>query len=75
MPDYKPQFDEDTDRMGSVTLIRLEDKKTVFLQTGDDADGFLNQQAQLLNFNYPHGPFPCYEAHLDVIIGQYFTED
>lgn len=71
---YAPQFDEEMDDAGNVTLTRLLDGKTVYLQ-GDDADIFTGAQAKTILNVYPVGPFKCYEQHLDVIIAEYFVED
>lgn len=71
---YQPSYDEAVDNAGGVTLTHLPSGQTVYLQPGDDANQFHVLQGNMCPIVYPHGPFHCYEEHLDAIISTFFTE-
>lgn len=59
-----------TDRMGNVTITRLADMASCYLQ-GDDAVEFADNHRVLDAIEYPSGPFRTYEEHVDACLGQY----
>lgn len=58
------------DRRGNITITRLVDGASVFLQ-GDDAIEFLDNHRILDTIEYPSGPFKTSEEHVDACLDQY----
>jgi hypothetical protein len=56
--------------MGSVTILRKSDMKTVCLQ-GDDATEFVDNHRILDAIEYPSGPFKTLAEHVDACLDAY----
>lgn len=70
-------YTAEVNRFGHVTIKRLADNASVYLQ-GDDAIEFCTEYARFLGWNYdgesivyPSGPFQTEAEHIDACLDQY----